>query len=82
MFAGKESIFEEPIVSKSALETVLKSSVISGVGAKERRPRMMPCSNNKIRSFLNSPAPRVLREDFELLSSQREKKVFFLLAFV
>lgn len=58
----QESISEEPIISKSALETVLKSSMISGVDAKGRRPRMMLCSNNKIRNSLNSPAPRVLRE--------------------
>jgi len=43
---------------------------------------MMACSINKTRNCLNSPAPaRVLQEDFELLLSQREQKVFFLLAF-
>lgn len=81
--AGEGSIFEEPVVSENALETVLKSSRISAVDTKVRRPKMVLCSNNKTRSSLNSPAStRVLREDFELLWSQREQKVFFLLAFV
>lgn len=54
--AGEGSIFEEPVVSKNALETVLKSSRISAVDAKVRRPKMVLCSSNKIRSSLNSPA--------------------------
>lgn len=49
-------MFEEPIVSGSALEIVLKGSMISGVNAKAMRPRSMPHSDNKISSF-TSPAP-------------------------